>query len=576
MLEQTLRRIDAPGSDPAVWICRVPTEAVLARADELDRRHAEGLRLSLLGIPFAVKDNIDVAGMPTTAACPAFAYTPTEHAPAVQRLLDAGAVLVGKTNLDQFATGLTGTRSPHGAPRCVFHPEFISGGSSSGSAVAVARGSVYFALGTDTAGSGRVPAAFNDIVGLKPTRGRVSTRGVVPACRSLDCVSIFARTSADAAVVLEVLGGFDSLDPFSRPDPPGYPTGPEEDRGERSFRFGVPAPELLHFFGDRESERLYAAAIDRVRRIGGTAVEIDYAPFAEAAGLLYEGAWVAEREAAVGEFLLRHPSAANPVVRSIVLGAGGHSAADAFRTVHRLAELKRLADAVWRECDVLLLPTTGTIYRVSEVLAEPYALNSNLGYYTNFMNLLDLCGLALPAGFRVNTTPFGITVVAPAFHDAFALRIAARYEESYRREVKRPAVQPADSERRLRMAVVGAHLSGEPLNHQLTGRGARLVESTRTAPVYRLFALAGGTPAKPGLVYVGDGGCSIEVEVWVLAPDAFGEFVAEVPAPLAIGTLVLEDGSTVSGFVCEPRAISDATEITHFGGWRAYRRSIEP
>jgi allophanate hydrolase len=564
MVERAYARMDEAGGE-AVWIARVPLEHALARAEELARRREAGESLPLYGIPFAAKDNIEVAGMPTTAACPAFAYEAEEDAEAVRRLLDAGAILLGKTNLDQFATGLVGTRSPHGAPRCVFNREYISGGSSSGSAVAVALRQVAFALGTDTAGSGRVPAAFNDLVGLKPTRGLVSTRGVLPACRSLDCVSIFATSCDDALAVLEVLEGYDELDAYSRP-------APVRTRAEpAAFRFGVPAASELRFFGDSEAEALYRAALDRLVAIGGEPLEIDFAPFRETAELLYGGAWVAERDAAVGDFLRANPTSSDPVVRSIILGAARYSATDAFRGMYRLEELRRRTAAAWDGVDLLALPTTGTIYTVDELRAEPYALNANLGYYTNFMNLLDQCGLALPAGFRRNRTPFGITLVGRAFEDHTLAAVGARYEALYREQVTPPPLATREDSRAVRIAVVGAHLSGEPLNHQLTGRAGRLLAATRTAARYRLYALAGTTPPKPGLVHAGDDGAAIEVEVWELGEEAFGSFVAEVPPPLAIGTVELEDGTSVKGFVCEPRALAGATDITHFGGWRAYR-----
>jgi allophanate hydrolase len=549
----------------ATWISRVPLEEALARAAELEERRGRGESLPLYGVPFAAKDNIDAAALPTTAACPAFAYQPAEDSAVVARLLAAGAILVGKTNLDQFATGLVGTRSPHGAPRCVFNHEYISGGSSSGSAVAVALGEVSFSLGTDTAGSGRVPASFNDLVGLKPTRGRVSTRGVVPACASLDCVTVFARDCAGALTVLQVMEGYDPRDPYSRPSPA------EEKEPSDRFWFGIPSAAELRFFGDAESPALYRAALERLVALGGTPVEIDFAPFRETAELLYGGPWVAERDAEVGDFLRANPTASDPVVRSIILGAARYSATDAFRALHRLEALRRQTAEVWEQIDLLALPTTGTIYTVEQLRAEPYTLNANLGHYTNFTNLLDLCAVALPAGFRENRTPFGITLHSPAFEEGFLCDIGMRYESLYRKGVEEPLLELEPRERAVSVAVVGAHLSGQPLNHQLTGRGGRLARSCRTAPVYRLYALAGSTPPKPGLVHAGADGASIEVEVWELGEAAFGSFVAEVPAPLAIGTVELEDGTSVKGFVCEPRATAGAADITRYGGWRAYR-----
>lgn len=566
VLDEVARRIAARGDSDGVWIERVPLPALERRLRAIEARRARGDRLPLYGIPFAVKDNIDVAGLPTTAGCPAYAYEPAEDAVAVRRLLDAGAVLVGKCNMDQFATGLTGARSPYGIPRCVQSRSHISGGSSSGSAVAVAAGLVAFALGTDTAGSGRVPAALNGIVGLKPTRGRISTRGVVPACRTLDCVSVFAHSVDDARAVLEVAEGYDKADPFSRRPP--RDTGPTADP---PFRFGVPRDDQLEFFGDAESARLYRASLSILAGTGGRMTEIDFEPFLEAGEFLYGGPWVAERDAAVGDFIRTNPDAVHPALRAIVGGAAPITATETFRAIYRLETLRRRAAAAWRHVDALVLPTTGTTYRVEEVLADPFSLNTRLGHYTAFLNLLDLCAVALPAGFRENRTPFGISLVAPTFADRLVCRLGSRYEAHARGEpVGRREAGAEGCRRRVWLAVAGAHLSGQPLNHQLTARGGRLVRACRTAPSYRLYALAGASPPKPGLVHAGGAGAAIEVEVWELGLGAFGAFVAEVPPPLAIGSVELDDGGVVKGFVCEPRAVVDATEITRHGGWRAW------
>jgi allophanate hydrolase len=536
-----------------VWISIVPREKALARLRQLDPQ------LPLYGIPFAVKDNIDVAGMPTTAGCPAYAYTPSASATVVSQLERAGAILIGKTNLDQFATGLVGVRSPYGACSSVFHEEYLAGGSSSGSAVAVAKGLVSFSLGTDTAGSGRVPAAFNGIHGLKPTRGVLSTAGVVPACRSLDCVSIFTRGAADAEIVLAAAQGFDPADPFSRRREPGDDACPW---ASVRFRFGV--PESLEFFGDSEAGNLYRDMVRSLEAAGGEAVPIDYEPFRRAAGLLYSGPWVAERYAAVGAFLEDHEADAHPTVRRIILDGKNHSAADAFKSLYLLAELRRATEAQWQRMDMMLLPTTGTIYRIAEVEADPVRLNTNLGYYTNFVNLLDLAALAIPAGLRPNGLPFGVSLIGPAFSESGLLALAGRLAG---------AAPPAPG--CVRVAVAGAHLSGQPLNWQLTARGARLEKSCRTAPDYRLYALANTTPPKPGLFReTGFHGPGIEVEVWSVPAQRFGSFVAEVPAPLGIGNVVLDSGEVVKGFICEPYARSGATEITALGGWRAYLKQL--
>jgi allophanate hydrolase len=549
---------------PAVWIERAAEPDVLARAMDVDRRTAAGEALPLAGVPFAVKDNIDATGLPTTAACPAFAYRPRQSASVVERLLAAGAVLIGKTNLDQFATGLVGSRSPYGACGAVYNRDYVSGGSSSGSAVVVAAGLVAFALGTDTAGSGRVPAAFNHLVGLKPTKGRWSTCGVVPACRSLDCVTVLASNAADAARVDEVVTGFDAADPFSRRAPaPGGEIFPA------SFKVGLPRPDQLEWFGDAQSARLFEAAAARVVAMGGEAVEVDIAPLRSAAELLYQGPWVAERTAVVEDLLRTRPGAIHPVVRGILQGGWSFSAVDAFKADYQLKIYQRAAEQLWGVADVLLLPTAATAYRLREVLAEPLGLNANLGLYTNFVNLLDMSAVAVPAGFRDNATGFGVTLIGPAWADRGLLDLARRYEEIAPMP-ETPPIDVAGVRTRVKLAVVGAHLGGMPLHWQLTSRDARLVRRCKTAPAYKLYAMAETVPPKPALVHVGDGGAAIEVEVYDLEVEAFGSFVVEVPAPLAIGTVTLDDGSEVKGFVAEPRALNGAEDISALGGWRAY------
>lgn len=577
--ERVLRAIDAraAASDPAIFIHRASLESMLRELAAAAARCASGESLPLFGVPYAVKDNIDVAGVATTAACPAFAYVPRESSPLVEGLRAAGAILVGKTNLDQFATGLVGARSPYGTCKNPFDARYVSGGSSSGSATAIAAGLASFSLGTDTAGSGRVPAAFCDLVGLKPTKGVLSTRGVVPACRSLDCVSIFAKSCADAATVFELVAAFDAQDPYSR-DAAREPA----PLFHRPVRFGTPRPDQLRFFGDAEAERLYDSAVARLESLGARRVTFDYEPFTAAAQLLYSGPWVVERLHAAGALLERDPSAVHPVVRSILEGARKPTALDVFRGQYRLAELKRAAEAEWAEMDVLLLPTTPTIYTIAEVEAEPIELNARLGYYTNFVNLLDLAAVAVPAGFRADGLPLGVTLMGRAHSDRQLLRLAAQFRaaadappRSLHASVSEPAVADAPSRTEVLLAVSGAHLTGQPLNHQLASRDARLVRACRTSPHYRFYALAGTEPPKPGLVFdptfTGDG---IEVEVWALDRAAFGSFVDEVPPPLAIGTVILEDGASVNGFVCEPHAVGRATDITNYGGWRRYREAI--
>ena len=570
VVHTALERIES-ATDRRAWISRLAPDVLLARARALEERGPAGL--PLYGVPFAIKDNIDLARTPTTAGCPEYAYEPAASAHVVERLIAAGAIAIGKTNLDQFATGLVGTRTPYGACRNAFDAAFVAGGSSSGSAVAVATGAVSFALGTDTAGSGRVPAAFNNIVGLKPTRGRLSTRGVVPACASLDCVSIFALTAADAARVLAVAEGFDPADPFARPCPARSPSfGP-------ALRLGIPRPGQLDFAGDRAYERLFAEAVAMLEQLGAALVEIDLEPFLDTARLLYEGPWVAERCAAVGEFLASHPEAGLPVTRSIILAGARPTAVDAFRASYRLAKLARAAAATWAAVDAMALPTTPTIFRVDEVEADPVRLNGVLGRYTNHVNLLDLAAVAVPTGFRPDGLPFGVTLAAPAWSDHALLALADRLHAAARVPLGAlgqpqpgddPPQLPPGEPRGLPLAVCGAHMENLALSPQLTSRGARLLARTRTAPAYRLLALPGGPPERPGLLRVARGGASVEVEVWAVPAEALGPFVASVPPPLAIGKVELADGTRVSGFVCEAIAAEGATDITAFGGWRAY------
>jgi len=573
---ECLGRINAY-ADPAVWITRAPADKVLERAQWLTEHKELATTLPLYGIPFAVKDNIDCAGIPTTAACPAFAYTPERNATVAERLLDAGAILIGKTNLDQFATGLVGTRSPFGTPRCVFNADYISGGSSSGSAVAVAAGLVSFALGTDTAGSGRVPAAFNNIVGVKPSRGLLSASGVVPACRSLDCVSIFALTTGDATQVRGVVEAYDVADPYSRiPAPHALPA-------ER-FRFGILAERDREFFGNADYAHLYGVAIERLKSLGGKPDEIDFAPFREAGTLLYDGPWVAERYAAIKGFIERSEDAMDPTVARIIGGARKLSAADVYEGQYRLAALKRWADSQWlaRGMNLMLLPTTTTHYKVSEVAADPIETNRRLGLYTNFVNLLDYCAIAVPAGFTENGLPFGVTLIAPAFSDASLAAIADRLHKRAAVGLGKDRNAPSDgpppkapAQGTIEIFVVGAHLSGMPLNHELTALGGRLAGAAKTAPRYKLFVLPNSTPPKPGLVQTATPQPNgIAGEVWSLGPDAFGRFVAKIPAPLGIGKIALEDGSEVSGFLCEAFALEGAQEITVLGGWRRYVEAL--
>ena len=585
LLEALRRRIEAE-SPIAAWISRTSGTQLASQLEYLDRRAAafadrtEAMQaLPLFGVPFAAKDNIDVAGLVTTAACPAFESLPMQHAAAVRKLVDAGAVCMGKTNLDQFATGLVGTRSPDGRPSSTLASDRISGGSSSGSAVVVARGDLPFALGTDTAGSGRVPAGFNNIVGLKPTPGRVSTRGVLPACRSLDCVSVFALTVEDAAAVLAVLEGDDPLDPYS-----AFRVGPA--RLPAVLRVGIPSHAEFH--GDAGYAAAFEGAVTQLGPLGHRPVPIDFAPLHAVAELLYGGPWIAERMAVVEPLLAGNPGAIDPVVRQVIEAARAFSAVDAFRGQYRLAESRRESKHLWEQIDLLMVPTAPGHPRTAEVDAEPLASNARLGLYTNFVNLLGWCALALPSSFTAAGLPFGVTFIGPPGADAALARFGLEWQAS--RTLRLGATQQSvgveasapspsasawpRSEPTLALAVVGAHLDGLPLNPQLTERGAVLRRTTRTAPRYRLYALPDTVPPKPGMARVGPEGAAIEVEVWDLPLAAAGSFLAGVPAPLAIGQIELEDGSWVHGFVCESQALQNARDITRHGGWRAYLRSL--
>ncbi|WP_373187947.1 allophanate hydrolase [Halopseudomonas sp.] len=563
-LEQLHVQLD--GQDPA-FIHVLSTAELGAQLDALEAL-PDASQLPLYGIPYVVKDNIDVAGLPTTAACAEYAYTAKADSTCVARLRAAGAVVLAKTNLDQFATGLVGTRSPFGAVPNSFDSKYISGGSSSGSSVSVARGLVPFSLGTDTAGSGRVPAAFNNLVGLKPTRGRFSTTGVVPACRSLDCVSIFALNVADAEAVAGVMEGFDATDGYSRPAPAAASLLPVKPR------LGIPAS--LPWFGDSQYAAAWEASLAKLQALGVELVELDYTPMQQLAELLYGGPWVAERYAAVSEFMDAHADLMNSVVRGILAQAQNFTATDTYKAEYRRADLARTIQALMGSVDALVVPTTPRMPTLEEVEQDPVGVNSQLGTWTNFVNLADCSALALPAGLREDGLPFGITLIGGAWQDGSLAEFGRRWEAfapwkagATDRTLPASVVATQAPAGHVRLAVVGAHLSGMPLNTQLTERHARFVESTFTAGNYRLYALPNTTPPKPGLIRASEG-AAIAVELWDVPVDLFGSFVALVPAPLGIGTLTLQDGREVKGFICEGAAVDGATDITHLGGWRAY------
>ncbi|MCO5065246.1 MAG: allophanate hydrolase [Rhizobiaceae bacterium] len=575
LVNEVLDRIENC-DDPAVFISRTPEDQLRTAAFELMASHPEPNSLPLWGVPFAVKDNIDVAGIATTAACPAFAYVPEKDATAVARLKAAGALVIGKTNLDQFATGLNGTRSPYGAPRSVFDKAYVSGGSSSGSAVAVAAGIVSFALGTDTAGSGRVPAAFNNIVGIKPTPGLVPNVGVVPACRSVDVVTVMAGTVGDGIAVRRIMDGYGAADPYSKVAAPvRLPAS--------GLRVGVLHGAEREFYGNAAFEALYDAAIERAKALGAQIVPFDYAPFRQAAELLYNGPWVAERLAAVKDFIATNADDFDPTVRQIIEGARAYDAVDAFEGQYRLEALRQRTLGEWKKVDVLMLPTSPTTYTVEEMRADPIVRNGHFGRYTNFANLFGYAAIAVPAGFTEGGhLPAGVTFFGPAFSDDALATFADAMHRSLAPGMgkDRAAALPLESavaepdDGLVEIVVVGAHLTGMPLNRELTERGGKLVKACRTAADYRLYALANTVPAKPGLVrdpsFAGPG---LAVEVWKLSPEAFGLFVQAIPAPLGIGKITLEDGTQASGFLCERHAIGDAQEITYLGGWRAFVQS---
>lgn len=562
----------SPASDPA-WISvinRAGIERELSRLESLLRACTDPENdLPLLGVPVAVKDNIDVEGFPTTAACPDFAFIPFQDAQAVKLLKDKGAVVVGKTNLDQFATGLVGTRSPYGSVPSAFDDSRIGGGSSSGSASVVSRGLVPLALGTDTAGSGRVPAGFQNVVGLKPTRGWISTRGVVPACRTLDCVSVFALDARDAWIGVTSASGSDPSEPYSR--------SPRTERAGFSPQPIFAIPDTLEFFGDEPSRKAFERSLDLLRADGARIERVDFAPFAELAALLYQGPWVAERLSVAGALLERSPDSVHRIVREIMASGARHSALDAFRAEYRRTDLASRIARSLEGFDALVVPTAPMFPTFVQVASDPVGVNSRLGFYTNFANLADLCALSLPGAFREDALPAGITLLAPAWHDQALAVFGDRWCERLPGTGRGPWKLPTSgsglsSDPCIKVAVVGAHLSGMPLNHQLLDRGARLLKRSRTTPAYGLFALAGTTPAKPGLVR-GAGQGSIELELWAVPPAHFGSFVALVPAPLGIGNVQLEDGTWVKGFICEGLGLEGATDITEYGGWRAWLAS---
>lgn len=569
VIDEVFARLDKV-NDPGIFIHLRDRESLKAEAEALGAYDPE---MPLWGIPFAAKDNIDVAGIETTAACPAYAYTPDADAFVIANLRAAGALVIGKTNLDQFATGLVGVRTPYGAPLNAVDPEIVPGGSSGGSGVIVGHGVVTFSLGTDTAGSGRVPAALNNIVGLKPTLGALSATGVVPACRTLDTISIFALTVDDAYEAFAIARGFDPLDAYSKPIP-----HKELTTMTMPLRIGVPDAGSIEFFGDDVQKAAFERDVALLKAKGATIEHIDFAPLYAIANMLYEGAWVAERYTVIDDLLATNPDAIHPVTRKIITHAESMSAADAFKGIYRLAELKREAEPMLEGLDMLCVPTIPTFYTVADLEADPVTPNSNNGTYTNFVNLLDMCAIAVPTAPRTDGRPGSVTLIAAAGEDADVAAIARGFEEDCLRNlgatahpVPTPAALPEPVSDHIELAVCGAHMSDLPLNWQLTDLGATFVRKAATSANYRFYALAGGPPARPGLVKSEGAGCgAVALEVWSLPKSAFGAFMAGIPAPLGIGTVELSDGSLVKGFICEASGTTGATDITAIGDWRAF------
>lgn len=574
VMAEAFARITA-ADDPAIFLHLRGQAEAMAEAAALPP--FDPVAQPLWGIPFAVKDNIDVGGAPTTAACPAFAHQADADAFVVARLRQAGAIWIGKTNLDQFATGLVGVRSPYGVPRNAIDPDIVPGGSSSGSGVAVARGLVSFALGTDTAGSGRVPAALNNIVGLKPSLGALSASGMVPACRTLDTISIFALTVEDAWRAYGTACAPDAADAYARamPAPPLAPPPP-------ALRIGIPDAATRVFLGDTAQEAAFQTAVDALRAAGWQVAEIDFTPLYDVAQMLYEGPWVAERMAAVEPLFRQQPEAFHPVTARIIGSADRFSAADTFRAFYRLQGLRRVAEQALAGLDLLCVPTIPTFFTLADLAADPIGPNSRLGTYTNFVNLLDMCGIAVPTGPRRDGRPGSVTLLAAAGRDALLAAIAARLHRGFApllgatghplppADPAEPAALPGE----MAVALVGAHMAGLALNPEITTRGGRFLQATSTAPAYRLHALPGGPPQRPGLVRVAEGGVAIALEVWAMPAARMGDFLAAIPAPLGLGKVELADGRRVTGFLAETAGLAGAVDISGFGGWRAYLGSL--
>lgn len=563
LISDLLNRIEAV-DNPKIWIHQLSEaelEPYLARLDGVDPAS-----LPLFGIPFAIKDNIDLAGVPTTAACEAYSYVPEASCPAVEKLIEAGAIPMGKTNLDQFATGLVGVRSPYGVPRNPISLDRVPGGSSSGSAVALSEGLVSFSLGTDTAGSGRVPAMFNKLWGLKPSRGRLSTSGVVPACRTLDCVSIFALNGEDGQTLLKVAEGFDVADAYSQPTRDLPLPG--------SKKLGIPKPEQLLFFGDVDYQPVWLDALEDLRGKGWEIVEIDFEPFLKAARLLYEGPWVSERTTALKEFLESNPGDFYPATKSIIGGGIDNTAVAAFEATYKLAALKRESESVWEGLAAIVTPTAGGFPTLADLEADPIGPNSQLGYYTNFMNLLDLCAVATPAGETEAGLPFGITWIAPRDMDKALLNVACQLDGAPIETMPTEAQASSHATESISILLFGAHMNGLPLNSQVQGLGASFVGEVQTAASYKMVYLPEPAPHRPGIVRVSEGGVSIAAEEWSFPRAKLGEFLSSIQQPLGLGQIELSDDRKVHGFLCESATAEASEDISSTGGWRGYLATL--
>ena len=569
VLKEVFLRIRA-AEDPGIFIHLRSEESLIAEAEALGPYDSDK---PLWGIPYAVKDNIDVEKIPTTAGCPAYAYMPKQDAFVIAKLRQAGAIMIGKTNLDQFATGLVGLRTPYDAPLNSIDPKIVPGGSSSGSSVIVGHGIVTFSLGTDTAGSGRVPAALNNIVGLKPSLGSLSATGVVPACRTLDTISIFALTVDDAFSILNVAQGFDEADAYSKPLKIN-----SLFNISNPLKIGVPDQKSIKFFGDTVQAATFARDVERLKTLGMDVVYINFDPFYHIAQMLYEGAWVAERYTVLEDILSADPESVHPVTRKIIMRAETMSAAKVFRGIYRLADLARIAAPVMSDLTALCVPTIPTFYSVSDLEADPVTPNNNLGTYTNFVNLLDMCGIAVPTTARSDGRPGSITFLSKAGMDATVASLARQLELDCKRNMgatsfalSNPAQLPTKNNEHLELAVCGAHMSGLPLNSQLTDLGATFVRKAKTSSQYQLFALAGGPPARPGLIRSDlSKAAAVSLEIWSIPKTALGSFLEGIPAPLGIGSIELSDKTWIKGFLCEKNGIYGATDITHLGDWRKF------